>query len=54
MTDTKRIYIETDKQVYDQRRAEIERFGYEKAFGVEPTYEKFKYEKNNNRVRGEW
>jgi len=54
MTETKRIYNEVEKQVYAQRRDEIGRFGYEKAFGVEPSYEKFEYEKNNNRLRGEW
>ena len=54
MTETKRIYIETDKQIYDQRRSEIERFGYEKAFGVEPNYEKYEYLKKNNKLKGEW
>ena len=53
MTETKRIYIEAEKEVYDQRRDEIERFGYEKAFGVEPSYEKYEHEKNNYRLRGE-
>ena len=53
MTETKRVYTEEEKNIYDQRRAEIERFGYEKAFGVEPSYEKFEYKKNN-KLRGEW
>ena len=54
MTETKKIVIEEEKNIYDQRREEIERFGYEKAFGVEPSFEKFEYEKNNNRLRGEF
>ena len=54
MTETKKIVIEEEKQIYDQRREEIRKFGYEKAFSVEPSYEKFEYEKNNNRLRGEW
>ena len=53
MTETKRIYNEVDKQVYDQRREEIDKFGYEKAFGIEPSYEKFEYENKNNMLRGE-
>ena len=53
MTETKRIYIEADKQMYDERREEIDRRGYKGVF-VEPSYEKYKWEKENNKLRGEW
>ena len=50
MTETKRIYYETEKQVYDQRRDEIERYGYEVAFGID---EKCEWNENNM-LRGEF
>ena len=51
MKETKRIYTEEDNQVYNQRRHEIERFGYEKAFGV-VSFEKYEWLKNNNMLGG--
>ena len=47
--------IEEMEAIIRQRNKDIEIGGFARAFGVKVTsYEKYEWEKNNNRLRGEW
>ena len=47
--------IEEMEAIIRQRNRDIEIGGFARAFGVKViSYEKYEWEKNNNRLRGEW
>ena len=47
--------IEELEAIIRQRNKDIEIGGFARAFGVKVTsYEKYEWEKENNRLRGEW
>jgi len=55
-THQKHLDRKEEQSTYDQRKRDIDLYGYERAFkralsGI--SYEKFEWQKNNNRLRGE-
>ena len=47
--------VEELEAIIRQRNKDIEIGGFARAFGVKVTsYEKYEWEKNNNKLRGEW
>jgi len=45
-----------EQRTYDQRKRDIDRYGFERAFRIDSgiSYEKYEWQRENNRAKGEW